>query len=270
MAHWLSEHPRVFMSPVKEPHHYNTDMDYVLTPARDRYEKLFSGANGKHLAVGEASTWYMYSRAAVPAILADNPGARFIAMLRNPSDMAHSLYTHNVWGGDEPVGDFIAAWGLSEQRVAGMPRHAYQHACLLGDQMERLCSLAPPERVCVVLLDDVVRDTLAEYRRVLDFLGVEYDGRTDFPVKNAAKKRRLPALGRGLFRADRVLKAAKRKLGVEAEFGALRAVNRLNSRRASRERPGMEALGMMRRSFSGQVDKLEELLDRDLGHWRED
>ena len=38
---WLSEHPKIFMSPIKEPHFFNTDDRQAVTTL-DQYEALFS------------------------------------------------------------------------------------------------------------------------------------------------------------------------------------------------------------------------------------
>jgi len=68
LAMWLSEHPNIFMCPIKEPHYFNTDgLQRIKT--LEQYESLFTDAKPEHVAVGEASTHYLYSKEAVPRIL---------------------------------------------------------------------------------------------------------------------------------------------------------------------------------------------------------
>lgn len=81
LAHWLAQHPEVFMSPVKEPHYFSTDFPLTSWRDPDDYHSLFEGADTHHKAVGEASVWYLRSREAVPQIEAHYPGARYIVML---------------------------------------------------------------------------------------------------------------------------------------------------------------------------------------------
>jgi hypothetical protein len=74
--------------------------------------------------------------------------------------------------------DFGTAWHMSPVRREGRgtrrwfaePRLLdYQSVCLLGEQCERLFSVAPRERVCVLVLGDVKQDPRGEYRRLLEF-----------------------------------------------------------------------------------------------------
>ena len=112
-AHYLSEHPDVFMCPEKEPHYFNTDLNYKRGKSDDleEYLNLFSGATEEKI-VGEASVWYLYSKEAVRNILEFNPNAKFIIMVRNPIKMAPSLHQQLFYNGRETEKDFNKAWCL--------------------------------------------------------------------------------------------------------------------------------------------------------------
>ncbi|MGR8952993.1 MAG: sulfotransferase, partial [Gammaproteobacteria bacterium] len=100
------------MSPHKEPLHFNTGEAWITTPDRRDYEKLFKGASERHIAVGEASTWYLYSMTAVANIEAYVSDARYIVCLRNPVEMAYSLHEQQIVCGNEHIEDFERAWKL--------------------------------------------------------------------------------------------------------------------------------------------------------------
>ena len=68
LASWLSEHSDVFMSPIKEPHHFCSDFGYKEYRSHQRYLSLFRKANEQHRAIGEASATYLYSKVAVKNI----------------------------------------------------------------------------------------------------------------------------------------------------------------------------------------------------------
>src|SRR5437762_14391876 len=86
---YLAGHPQVFMSEPKEPCYFDKDLPFPASPRNDaEYMRCFDGATGEHTVIGEASTNYLYSKVAVATILAFNPAARFIVMLRKPIDMA--------------------------------------------------------------------------------------------------------------------------------------------------------------------------------------
>ena len=88
LAAWLDEHPQVYMVPEKELHFFSGYWEQGL----DWYEQCFV-PNGKPL-VGEASPSYLENPVARERIASVLPGAKLIAMMRNPVDRAYSQYWH--------------------------------------------------------------------------------------------------------------------------------------------------------------------------------
>ena len=271
---WLAAHPQIFISPLKEPHFFNTDHNYILTPSLGAYERLFRDATDHHLAVGEASTWYLYSFEAVPNILRYCPEAQFIVCLRNPVDMVHSLHNQQVVNGNEDVQSFEQAWRLQDERQCGRcnprwcrePRHLiYGDACALGAQMERLLDHLERDRVLPLLLDDVKEKPAREYRKTLEFLGVRDDGRREFPVYNVAQELRSPRLQRAYL----VGSALKLRLGIQRNLWVANLVSRINHRPRPRTAPPTALRAELQRFFTPDVERLGALLRRDLSSWVE-
>ena len=275
LAHWLSEHPNVYMSPVKEPHFYNTDINNSDIRDRTAYESLFSGASETHLAVGEASVWYLYSRDAIPNILEDIEDPKFIVMLRNPVDMAISLHEQMIFSGMETEQDIHRAWKLQEKRACGKKIPVacpdgklllYRETCSLGRQMQRLCKWVPRGRLQIILLDDIKSDARSVWIQVMEFLGVPDDGRREFPVINAAKRRRWPLVKQiNDFYALSRKKLSLPPLGT----GILRALDRRNI--VHRQRPPVDerVTEMLHGAFDPEIELLEEVTGRDLAHWKD-
>ena len=231
MARWLSEHPNIYMSPVKEPNFFNTDDQWTVTRTLRQYEALFRNAGPEHVAVGEASVWYLFSRVAVPNILTYCKEPKFIVMVRNPIEMAYSLHQQELLSGNEHIKDFRKAWELQPERAKGLEisrfcvepkRLLYGPACKLGEQLERLWSLVPEERVLVIVLDDVKENPRREYLRVLEFLGVPDDGRNIFPVYNPAQEYRLPRLGKAIALVGRTVGMLKKKFRNPEGIGSVK------------------------------------------------
>lgn len=271
LASWLSTHPRIYMSPAKEPHHFDSDHQGGIQD-RTQYERLFRGATTTHSAIGEASVWYLYSREAVGNIEAYAPGARYVVCLRNPVEMVYSLHEQSLANGTEHIRDVSEAWKVWEKRARGQaisrwckePRHlAYGAACSLGAQLERLFEQVPSARVFTILLDDLKFDAPGQYRNLLAFLGVENDGRSEFPVLNPAKSLRSSRVRQSV----RLLGIAKERLGVERSFGLLAAINQMNTRYRPRPPMGKRLLEELQFFFEPDVTKLSGLLGRDLSHW---
>ena len=263
---------------MKEPHFFCSDFNVALIPNQAEYYRLFRKAGDQHIAIGEASTSYLYSQVAVPRIEQELPGSKYIVMVRNPVEMAVSLHEEFLFLGAEHIRDFETAWRLSPERRAGRmvnrwcsePRWLdYQSVCRLGEQLERLFSVVPRERVLVLVLDDLKENPRREYLKVLDFLGVSDDGRQEFPVKNPAKERRWPGLYIGIRLIGRASRKMKQLLGIPTNRGTgiLKAMSNINVRYRPRPPLSMQLRKELIEYFRADVEKLSRLIDRDLNHW---
>ena len=106
------------------------------------------------------------------------PDAKFIVMVRNPLEMAPSWYSEAVYSSafGETAPSFEEAWWLQGERRAGRsipticsePKVLlYRELCSVGGQLQRLLSLVRRESVQIVVFDDFIGDTKAEYRKAL-------------------------------------------------------------------------------------------------------
>lgn len=288
---YLATHPRIFMSPQKEVNYFSDDV--LTTPnhlSEKHYLDLFQAATPEHIAVGEASVYYLYSPLAVKRILAFNPRARMIAMARNPVEMAYSFHRQMWWNTLEDVEDFAEAWHLQAERRAHRhlparyrsddPRTGYLRyadICSLGTQIQRLLESVPHDQLKIVVFDDFVRDTQRAYEEVLAFLGVPSDGKTSFPKINENKTFKNDWARKAKSRVinlphpiRRTVDLAKRVTGVR-DFGFYRTAFRvLNRQFKTVKRPELNPAFRreLRDYFGPQIAVLEKVLDRDLSHWQ--
>jgi hypothetical protein len=270
---YLSQHPQVFMPAAKEPHYFNLDSQWRWVPELADYEALFADVPDTARQVGEASVMYLYSQVAVPNILRYAPGAKFIAMVRNPANMVPSLHQEFVFRQDEDVVDFAQAWDLQAERAAGrrIPPHCkdpqmleYGRICALGGQVQRLLAHAGAENVLVVLLEDIRKDAAREFRRVQQFLALDEWLPADLSAVNEAKARRSPLVRRLTLEAAR----AKRVLGLRWSLGVLRKLNDWNVRKHDKQALPDAMRERLVAHFEGDMRLMESLLGRDLAHWR--
>jgi hypothetical protein len=91
----LSQHPKISMSSIKEPHFWtNPNFDQYSENDIDNYLKLFS-TNDKVIYRGESSTGYMIFPSFLERIKkTKTEGIKFIFVLRNPIDR---IYSHYWW-----------------------------------------------------------------------------------------------------------------------------------------------------------------------------
>lgn len=181
LSEYLKTHPNIFIPEIKEPHFFNDDFKVRHTYDFDTYKSFFKDVNDNHIAIGEASVFYLYSKTAVPNILEINPSAKFIVMIRNPVEIAYSWHAQAIHSFGENVFNFQKAWKLQKKRKAGksIPKFNrivealfYEDLAKLGTQVDRLLKIVPIEKIHFVIFDDFKNNPQAEYLKVLDFLGL--------------------------------------------------------------------------------------------------
>jgi hypothetical protein len=204
LYHYLSQHPDIFMSPVKEPSHFSQEtrvenyssevranlqrtmedlrtrldggvevsVGRGLVSRREDYLKLFRGARGEH-AIGEASVSYLWSATAAKEIAAFNPAAKIVLILRHPAERAFSNYIYYLSDGhiSHSFSEHIAACLRSEGPLGIY--HPFLEVGMYGQQVDRLLDHIPQEQVRVWLYEETTANPAKFFREVLTFLGVD-------------------------------------------------------------------------------------------------
>jgi hypothetical protein len=181
-------------------------------PARPRLW-LVKRRHGRWPLVGEASPSYLFHPLAPERVAALLPGARLIALLRNPADRAFSHYHHEVALGREQL-SFEEAVEREEERMRGeverMLReppyfsyawwnHTYLARGRYAEQLERWLAVFPREQLLVLFSEELLHQPAETYARVLEFLGAaRHELRSyprifsqDYSVMSAATRRQL-------------------------------------------------------------------------------
>lgn len=279
MAQYLNQHPEVFV--VRgEPHFFGSDLEYNsprLTPGQ--YRTLCRSTGGKQV-VGERSTWYLYSREAAGEIHDHNPQALIIAMLRNPAEMLHSLHAHHYQRGRrddiENLAEALAA--ESDRRRGGrIPPNVrfpeslyYSEIPRYSEQLQRYFDTFGRERVRIILFDDLKTEPGQVYAQTLEFLGVNPAFEPDFAVHNVS----APTSNSWIHRRWKAstLRYRVRSLVPQGLYDSIRSARKKRLARAAQRQPwpalDPELRTRLVRQFADEVDRLEDLLGRDLSAWR--
>jgi hypothetical protein len=281
LADMLREHPTIFIPKLKEPVFLASDLHdglWAMVKTRPRtlqaYLALFGDARPGQLA-GEASTVYLWSQTAAANIVALQPRARVIAILREPASFLRSLHLQMVQSHIETEKDFGRAISLEDERRQGRripPDCRWPQALLYSErvryveQLERFRAVMAPEQMLLLIYDDFRRDNEATVRQVLRFLDVDSDVRIEPQESNPTVRLRskrvdelLHATTVGRGPVSRVLKAVTSR---RLRHSALRMRRRVvyGAPRPADERLMLE----LKRRFKGEVVALSEYLDRDL------
>jgi hypothetical protein len=258
----LTQHPQLWLSPVKEPLYF-LDPAYPVwrVGTRSAYEALFSGRRRDQRA-GEASTLYLYDPTAPRRIREALPEARLLAVLRQPIDRAYSQYTFQRLLGTEPCASFEEALAAEPQRHNPFLR--YLGVGRYAEQVERYLEHFPPDRLLILLYDDLRQDLSGTLQRVFDFLDV--DAGVQPSVRrgvNASGVPRHESLYRLAHRAARPLKAMLppplvRALQTRADAALLQRPPRLDPTLRTR---------LLEDGWADEIRALSRLLGRPLDMW---
>ncbi len=276
---YLSRQPSVYMPRNKEPKFFCTDLRTTGgVYAEDEYRALFAAAPAQ-CVTGEASSLYLYSRVAIERLMAHNPAARIIVMLRYPVDAAHSLHAAGWSHGLESIEDFEDAWRVQSARMVGkyMPPRWPDPATLqygaiysYASQVRRLLDQVPRAQLHVVIYEDFFADPRRHFAGILEFLGLAPDITDTFPIVNPAVGPRSRRLERLLHKPPGWLDTLYTPLrplfhaaGVHPA-GIVRGLNNV-PRRKPALRPAFRA--QLDRYFAGDIAELERMLGRQL--WRD-
>lgn len=276
MARYLSEHPEVDFSVIKEPYFYADDLGRLRAAQgvteSEEFEKQFRGTGGLR---GEGSTLYLFSEVAVERLLSQNPDARLVVMLRRPSEVVRSFYQQMCKYGFEDATTLREAWEWQRPRQRGErippdciePRLLqYAEIASFGTQLTRLFRVADREQVAVFFHDDFRQDPASVYGRILGFLGLPDCGRTSFPKVNVASQPRSRRMQRLLQnRLIRTLRRqAKSSLSPKwaGRFGALQS--RLLFRTVDPVAVDADLRSEIAHFFEQEVSMLSDLLATDL------
>jgi len=282
LSRWMSSHPALYFSQPKEPAYWATDYPRVREirgfDTRAKYEGLYAGTQAQeatHRADG--STIYLYSRDAVPAIVAERgASARFIVALRDPAELVVSFHRTQqlLMNEDEP--DFETAWrrslsgGLPGTDLLDPKLVDYSMVGNLGAAVARLLDVVDRRHMHFIRFEDLRDRPERVWRDLTAFLGLSEQPVPDFAVHNASTRTfRSPALHRLRHRPPALLAAPIRRL----RHLSLRSrrLGKLKKRLWWREQPkpkvSAETKAELTAHFADDVRLLGRLIDADLSAW---
>ena len=179
----LRKHPQVFLPEKKEPEFFATNAppgeamrfwEGQFCSTLEEYQALYRGSKG-HIAIGDASTGYLWDENAARRIYEVCPEAKIIIILRDPVARAFSAYMMlRRYGAD-------TARTFSEALIQDSGRHKttwftsflYIECGLYCAQIRRYFERFGRDRVLVLLFEDLVRDPGTVFVRIGTHIGID-------------------------------------------------------------------------------------------------
>jgi hypothetical protein len=280
LHHYLRQHPDVHIPARKAPSHFycvgasssaslerrlSTRAHFVADP--DAYEALFDSWSGQR-AVGEVSPVYLASTAVAQRVAERLDDVRIIAILRDPIERVHARFVARRRDGLERTRDF-ATLVDTERRlplVLDDTAGTYLASGFVSHVLQTYVDVIAPERIRCYLYDDLRQDPAALVDDMMRFLDVDPDVPIDTQVSHNRSGGTIAgpatralwtrtALARTWLRPhvpepvrDRVFRLATRSVRAEPIDPAVHAT--------------------LAEIYRPEVDRLQQMLGRDLSHWR--
>jgi hypothetical protein len=271
LFHYLKQHPEIGMLESKDANYF---VDFrVKVKDLQEYEALFSGFADRR-AIGEAPVRALYDEEAIRKIHSTLPGVKILVILRNPAAMAHSLWGHMVRNGERL--SFKRALKVEPRRMADpMFRktcnnwhgdYYYFHRGLYFEQIKRCFDTFGRENVRVHLFDDLATNPLQTCRACFAFLGVDSAYAPVMDKHNVGKVYRHRGLHKLLNQPPRWLVSMENGLMGGLVHSARLKLMKVNTRRV----PPLDPMLRKRllEKYRPDIEKLSDLLNRDLSHWQ--
>ncbi|MGA7409690.1 MAG: sulfotransferase [Bryobacteraceae bacterium] len=295
LYHYLKQHPEIYLSPVKEPCFFASEMRadtfsrefassmrlssrnllrYLDGPMSgpnpggivtdwNHYLKLFKNVSAEK-AIGEASVCYLWSPSAAGNIHTQIPDAKIVVILRDPVERAFSQYLQYAVSGllTRSFRQHIELCLRNSAPTFG-PLRPFLEYGLYYDQVKRYLDFFPREHMRIYLYEEAWRRPPQLLADLFGFLGVDSSVEVDMSVRNL--QRRAPKLMamHYLLKRSGMVPGIKRLL--PASLGEhLRAALYM-------QKPSLDLDPKDRQLtleyYRADIQKLSNLLDRDLTAW---
>ncbi len=270
---YLSEHPAVFMSRVKETNYFAYgvddkgrllygDPDVHRFPVKSlaEYEALFAEA-GAAAAVGEASPIYLECPQAPGRIRELLPASRLICSLRHPVERAYADYLMYLWRRGrrfEPERDLSAssAWARPDSRWMQVSRY--------HEQLARYFEVFPRDQIHVFLIDDLRRNAVGAVQDVYRFLEIDPTFVPDFKTAHNVGGVPSSRLLESVF-TNRTIRSAVEPWIPKRAADWVRNLRTRNMRKAPPLPP--ELRKELTDRLRADIVKTSDLIGRSLEHW---
>lgn len=280
MAKYLNSHPDIFAPAQKEFWFFGNDLKrYKAGPTDVQYLEWFTKWNNEIYAL-DASPFYLYSMSAPSEIKDKVKNPKIIIMLRNPTDLVHSMYHQNCFVGAEDKDSFQKAWDLEEVRLKGSAipikcklemsiryKTIGQFSLYVKNYIDHLGK----DNVHVIFYDDFKIDAKKCFEHLLHFLNLNTVYPENFEVVNASKKARVPGVTdffthppawMGSLGSVFISKENRRKI---RDF-----VIKKNTKPTKNPELSNGMTSQLNEYFRADIVRLETLLGKDLGSWYND
>ncbi len=284
LHHYLRQHPEVFVPSVKAPSYFYALDEPPQAVQReqatrthfvrdlDAYEALFEGWMGE-AAIGEVSPAYLASVRVAGRVREALPDVRLIAVLRDPIERVHARYVARRRDGleSQPTFDALVDAELNSSPTFGMcdvpadTAGTYLAGGFVSHILQTHLELASPDRIRCLLFDDLRREHSRVMSDIFAFLGVDPNIAIDTDTRhNRSGGTIANPLTRAVWRHSSGARSALRPFVPASMRDRTFHLATRSTRRAVISPETQRRLASL---YRPEVDRLAQILGRDLSHW---
>ena len=234
----------------------------AIVHTEDEYRAEFAHLPPDLPVIADVSPSYLRNPEAARRIHAFAPAARIIILLREPAAKVFSQYVH-LWTERRENLPFEDAFALSaERRKAGFSdMFDYEGGGYYAAAVARYLDLFGPDRILVVLFEEMIRDMGPVRRQLEGFLDVSLP-ETELPRINVGGRAKSPLVA-ALLENERIKGALRKALPLSLRTRLSSSVRSAVTIEKPELRP--ETRTSLSRRYAGDVAELEALLGRPTG-----
>jgi len=273
LHHYLSQHPQIYMSPIKELKFFHKNLpcwsepNLVYTEEIKSYGHFFAKASPTQLC-GEGTTEYLSCPNTPPRIKALIPDCRLVVILRHPVDRAYAHFNHRRRLGRERVSSFSEALRQSDQENPfGYIGRGYYYRCL-----DRYYKLFPTSQIKICFFEDMVANPQQTANEIFSFLDLS-DHQIQTPVINRGWVPKYPILNQVILNNPvyrKLLSLIDGRTLFHPEFSPmLYRFSEISTLLGKNSIPPLDKKMklLLTTYFKDDIVGLQSLLHKDLSHW---
>lgn len=234
----------------------------------ETYQALFDGVTDE-IAMGEASTSYLYSEKAPQRIYHYIPDVKLIAILRDPVERAFSHFLFSLSNGREPIRNFAKTIAREEKRIADNWSFQWHHKRrgFYYLQLKRYFELFDSRQIKVYLYEDLKKDPLGLTQNIFRFLEVDDNFSPNVKKKHNPTKVPKNETLNSLLNRPNLLKTGFNILVPQAIRQPI--ANYLKQKNLGKPKLSKKIRRQLIEDYREDILKLQDLIERNLSSWLE-
>ncbi|MBI65999.1 MAG: hypothetical protein CMG64_06880 [Candidatus Marinimicrobia bacterium] len=255
----LRQHPEIFLpNNYKELHFFNSHYSNGI----EWYENKFLGKTDTQIS-GEFTPKYLRDNESPFLIKKHYPNVKLIISIRNPIDRAFSHY------------NFLRKHSkISENFYQALFHEQYEirKAGLYGQQIKTYLDLFPPDKIHIIVFDDLKKSPDNVVKKLYNFLNVSTDFKPEDLEKiiNARREVRYQLLENVINKTKRSIRPYIKNRNILKKFGfhyLLAIFNTINSKKIIKKEIDYDAKKYLMEYYKNDFKICNKILNGKIAHW---